>query len=169
MKALSYMAMALVAVALLVACEGPAGMQGERGPQGDQGIAGPVGPQGPEGPQGPAGPAGDQGPGALSAVAGDNTVSFKHPTDSKAQTTAIDLSGHFVGGEGDHSYVVGVPADTDTTANTGSVVAQIIHGDTLSLSVSANAADTDAWEVTVTCSDEAGRAATKTFTVDMTA
>ena len=57
-----------LAVLLILACEGPAGLtgpqghQGPQGVQGEQGIQGEVGPQGGMGPQGQQGERGEQGP-----------------------------------------------------------------------------------------------------------
>lgn len=65
----------LLALLLLVACEGPMGPQGDTGPAGP---AGPTGSPGAQGPQGPAGPQGAPGPGTrvalLATVAGDGTA-----------------------------------------------------------------------------------------------
>lgn len=51
----------VVSVPWLLACAGPAGVQGSPGPQGQMGPAGPQGPAGPTGTQGPAGSPGTPG------------------------------------------------------------------------------------------------------------
>ena len=54
----------VLALTVIIACEGPmgntgpVGPAGPAGPQGAQGVPGPTGPTGPQGPIGPAGPAG---------------------------------------------------------------------------------------------------------------
>ena len=52
----------LIAMLVVVACEGPAGPPGPAGPAGDTGPAGPAGDTGPAGPQGPQGPAAGEDP-----------------------------------------------------------------------------------------------------------
>lgn len=76
MRLFPAIALLVVMIFSLAACQGetgPAGMQGPPGPQGIAGNAGPAGPQGPEGPQGAVGPegtAGAPGPSGQSGPAG---------------------------------------------------------------------------------------------------
>ena len=62
MRIVPAIALLVVMIFSLVACQGETGPAGMQGPPGPQGIAGVVGPAGPEGPQGPEGSQGPQGP-----------------------------------------------------------------------------------------------------------